>query len=637
MKSSFLLLLLSTLAATAQTDPAQLAPLLGEQIQAPEVTARELQRYVYQRIPRLNSVARPEQWTTEAKRLRQHLVNDVVFHGWPREWVEASPKFEDLGYIPSGVGYRMRKLRYEIVPGFYSAAILYEPASIQGKIPAVLNVNGHVWGSGKSIEYKQKRCINQARQGMFALNLEFLGFGELSQRENHHRFAAAHLDLAGANAVGLFYLAMRKGLDYLWEHPSVDRNRIGMTGLSGGGWQTIVLSALDERVAVAIPVAGYSAMLSRIQYPNDIGDFEQSATDLFAEIDYSHLTAMRAPRPTLIIHNADDDCCFRAALAKPDNFDVVVPFFRLYGEADRLEWHENTDPSTHNYQLDNRMASYRFFAKHFGLPEVREEIPVGGEIKSAEELTVGLPADNLSVLGVARKLARRIARSAPPSREMLQRTVRYQAVNVERAWMAGTSKRKGLETLSYRFAFTNELSATGIWLKAIASAYTAPATIVIRDTGRKAAQAEVSDRVNRGEQVLALDLLFTGDMQPPKVPDFHGFTQFLAAQGRRPLGMEAAQLVAVARWLQNASAHRVVRLESTGMRSQVISLVAAALAPGLFSEVVIREGMPSLGYLLDAPVGYQTAPDLFCLDLYKQFDLDLLAKLAAPARITTLH
>ena len=65
--------------------------------------------------------------------------------------------------------------------------------------------------------------------------------------------------------MGLFYLAMRKGLDYLYQHPNVDRARIGVTGLSGGGWQTIVLSALDERVRLAVPVAGYSSLVSRIE------------------------------------------------------------------------------------------------------------------------------------------------------------------------------------------------------------------------------------------------------------------------------------------------------------------------------------------------------------------------------------
>jgi hypothetical protein len=97
--------------------------------------------------------------------------------------VEAQPKFEDLGIAGSGPGYRIRKLRYEIVPGSQSTAILYEPAVIRGKIPAILNVNGHD-PDGKAAEYKQKRCINQARQGILSLNLEWIGFGELSNREN---------------------------------------------------------------------------------------------------------------------------------------------------------------------------------------------------------------------------------------------------------------------------------------------------------------------------------------------------------------------------------------------------------------------------------------------------------------------
>jgi len=58
---------------------------------------------------------------------------------------------------------------------------------------------------------------------------------------------------------GLFYLAMRKGLDYLASQPNVDSKRLGVTGLSGGGWQTAVLSGLDERVVAAVPVAGFSS------------------------------------------------------------------------------------------------------------------------------------------------------------------------------------------------------------------------------------------------------------------------------------------------------------------------------------------------------------------------------------------
>ena len=202
-----------------------------------------------------------EHWTEEARRLRRHLLHDVVFHGWPEEWVNSPPKFEDLGAIETHHGYRLRKLRYEIVPGFQSVAILYEPERITAKAPAILNLNGHVGPQGKAVEYKQKRCINFAKHGILALNLEWFAFGELRQEGNEHWFGA-HLELVGLNALGIFLLEMRRGLDYLYDHPSVDRNRIGVTGLSGGGWQTIFLSSMDERVRVSVPVAGYSSSCS---------------------------------------------------------------------------------------------------------------------------------------------------------------------------------------------------------------------------------------------------------------------------------------------------------------------------------------------------------------------------------------
>ena len=77
-----------------------------------------------------------------------------------------------------------------------------------------------------------------------------------------------------------------------------------------------------------------------------------------------------------------------------------------------------------------------------------------------------------------------------------------------------------------------------------------------------------------------------------------------------------------------------IRIESTGLRNQVAALITADVEPTLFSEVAIREGMPSLKYLVDAPVKFEAAPDLFCLDLYKEFDIDRLALLAEPVKVS---
>lgn len=612
------------LPALAQTSPRDVAAHLTP-LTTPDVVAAEIRHYLIRKVPALPAATSAAAWTTEARQLRSRFLKEIVFHGWPEDWITAGPRFEDLGTIPSSDdSYRMRKLRYEIVPGFWSTAILYEPAKLSGKVPVMLNVNGHVGAPGKSVEYKQKRCIEQARMGIVALNLEWINHGELLAPENEH-WNLAHLDLAGANGVGLFYLAMRKGIDYLVAHPNADRTRVGVTGLSGGGWQTIVLSALDERVTLSIPVAGYSSIRARIERAADTGDYEQNATDMLTVADYPQLTAMRAPHPTLLIFNAEDDCCFRAPLVKPDIYDAVRPIFRLYDAEDRLGWHENTDPSNHNYQLDNRMAAYRFIARNWRLKAPEREQPA--ELLSYDQAVVGLPNDHLTILKLAQRMADRREEGGD-----LRALLRYQPVTITHAWPVTNSKSKGLETISYRLDFSNGLSASAVWLRAIAALAGARATIVLDDSGKAHAGAFVSDRVNRGDNVFAVDLFLYGDSAPDKPGPSH-YAQMFTALGERPLAVEAAQLNAIAAWARTLAGAREVRIETAGPRTEIATLAATALSPGLFSEVTLRQSIPSLKRLFEIPVAYTGAPEPFCLDLYKHFDISPLVAMARPTRV----
>lgn len=639
-KGTFLALALAGGVLFAQTEPHYLEPILKDQVLAPDVALFQLRQYILNRVAEVPKPASAAEWTEQSNRIRAGILRDVVYHGWPKEWVESRPHFEDLGVI-EGDGYRIRKLRYEIVPGFQSAALLYEPLKLTSKIPAILNVNGHVGAPGKAVEYKQKRCITFARNGILALSLEWLSFGELSAKFNEHWYGA-HLDLVGANELGLFYLAMRRGLDYLYEHPNTDRTRIGMTGLSGGGWQTIVLSSLDERVKVSVPVAGFSSISPRVEVKDygDTGDVEQSAADLFDGRDYTWLAAMRAPRPTLLAYNAEDDCCFRAPIVKAGVFDAIQPFFALFGKRDDFAWHENRDPGTHNYLLDNRKAAYAFFSRQFHLAPIEEDSNIGSEIKSYNELVVGLPADNQTIVGLARKFANEIKRDELPAdsagreaeRAKLQRVVRYRQAKLDRLWTVAITKHHGVETKAYLFAMDDGLPTNAIWLKPIDASGPLPATIVLDDRGKGAASVAVTDRVTRGEQVLAADLPFQGDAWRDESTWLFG--QMITTTGARPLGIEVAHLIEIAGWLRHNGAPRV-RLETWGKRNQVVALVAAALRPSLFSGIVIRNGMPSLRYLIDKPVPFSEAADLFCLDLYKFGDLDRLAALSAPAKIQT--
>jgi dienelactone hydrolase len=640
-KTVLLLMTLASLTSPVwgQAEAEYLQPILNQEILPPQVAVFQLKQYILNRVAKPPAPAGAEEWTAEAARLRKRLLNDVVFHGWPREWVEAPPRFEDVGVI-SGNGYRIRKLRYEIVPGFQAVALLYEPENLHGKVPGILNVNGHVGPPGKSVEYKQKRCITFARHGILALNLEWFYFGELAQHGNEHGFGH-DLDLVGANGVGLFYLAMRKGLDYLYDHPNIDRDRLGVTGLSGGGWQTIVLSSLDERVKVSVPVAGYSSIVSRVEAKEygDLGDFEQSATDMFDGVDFTHLTALMAPRPTLLVYNAEDDCCFRAAMTKPFVFDAIRPIFALYGKQDALAWHENRDPGTHNYQLDNRTAAYHFFSRQFKLPAFDEDADVAPEIKSAGELQVGLPENNLTILDLARKLAASIGRpplAADPAARAAERTrleqiIRLRPAGIDRVWTVANTKHLGVESKSHLFSMADGLNATAVWLKPISLPDTIPVTVILDDRGKAAATGRIADRLNRGEQVLTVDLAFLGE-------DWKGETvsellQLVSATGGRPIGMEAAELLDIVRWVAQRAHTAKLRVETCGMRTQLVALLASATHPELFSDVEIRDGIGSLADVLKKPVEYSAAPDLFCLDLLRETDLDRLAALSAPVRV----
>ena len=465
----------------------------------------------------------------------------------------------------------------------------------------------------------------------------------MAQPGNGHDYTA-QLDLVGTSAVGFFYLSMRRGLDFLATLPQADPARLGVTGLSGGGWQTLFLSSLDPRVAVAVEVAGFGSQQSNLVRPEDTNEVEESPTDFTVNEDYPFLVALRAPRPTLLIHNAEDDCCFRADLVKPYIYEQIQPFFKLYGDESALAWHENRDPGTHNYQLDNREQAYKFFTQHFHLPVVTEEIASDSEIRTPQQLAVGVPANNLTVAALAKQLGSQIARPTIPAdkseragwiaaqREKLTSVIRYKPVSVENAWRMANAKQLGLHTISYRFDFDNELSASGIWLAAISSRADAPVTVVLNDNGYKASEAMVTARVNRGEQVLALDTVLNGATMPHE-SNGSVWPMMLVTNGDRPLGLEVAQLVATARWLQKTTGQATVRVETEGIRSQMVGLVAAALEPGLFRTIVSNEVLASLGELLEEPLVFRATPELFCLDLYKYFDIDLLEAMASPAGV----
>jgi hypothetical protein len=157
-------------------------------------------------------------WQARVPGLRRRALEEVFLKGFPAGLAERPPRVVWGRTLRPDSAYAIRKLRYEIHPGYWIPALLYEPTRPAGRMPVVLNPNGHHAG-GKAVEYKQIRCANLARRGVLALNLEFIGMGELRGDACHNNIAL--LNLTGMAGVGLFYLALSKGLDILLAQPNL--------------------------------------------------------------------------------------------------------------------------------------------------------------------------------------------------------------------------------------------------------------------------------------------------------------------------------------------------------------------------------------------------------------------------------
>ena len=627
-----LLLCLPVLAAGAE--PELLRSLLGCSLLGHGQPMVETQVYTAARVPLIPTFADSASWERYAARLRERVLEEVVFRGEARRWRQSRTRVEWLDIIPAE-GYRIRKLRLEVVPGLWAPALLYEPARLAGKVPVVLNVNGHET-QGIAVPYIQTRCINLARRGLLALNVEWLGRGQLRTPNLAHQ-RMNQLDLCGTSGLSVYYLSMTRALDLLLDLEHADSRRVAVTGLSGGGWQTIFLSALDTRVALANPVAGYSSFLTRAQFPDlDLGDSEQTPTDLATLVDYTHLTAMLAPRPALLTYNAYDNCCFRADYAVAPLLQAARPLFRSFGAEDRLRHHVNFGAG-HNYDLDNRRAFYRLLGEHFfaGAFDL-SETATDAEARSAEQLRVELPSDNKDFHVLARELCRNLPREPglPAAREAAlewQRQGRSRLGKLvrDRHYRGEAVRVAAEEVAGLKVAF---------WRLRMGEDWTVPAVeltpgepkstiLMVADGGRVAVAAEAARRLSQQQRVIALDPFYFGESRIERRS--YLFALLLAAVGDRPLGLQASQLAAAARWIEGRGAGPVT-LVAQGPRSSLFSLVAAALEPASIAGLELYNSFGSLKEVVENNLAANETPELFCFGLLEAFDIKQLIGLVAP-------
>lgn len=628
-----------------QADPkVEVQQLLSRPILAPEQTLADVQNFCAARVPPLPQPASSTEWEPAAKQIREQTLLNTVYRGEAAKWRDTPLKVEWFETINGGPGYRIKKLRYEALPGMWIPALLYEPEKLTGKVPVFLNVNGHD-AAGKAVEYKQMRCINQAKRGILSLNVEWFNMGQL-RTEGYAHGRMNQLDLCGTSGLAPFYLSMKKGLDVLLSLEHADPSRVGVAGLSGGGWQTIIISALDPRVTLSNPVAGYSSFITRGKNFSDLGDSEQTPVDLALTADYSHLTALMAPRPTLLTYNLNDNCCFKADHALPPLLAAGRPFFKLYGKDESLRYHVNADPGDHNFQKENREALYqmigRFFFpgdKTFDAAEISSE----KEIKTADELRVEIPGKNADFHTLALDLAKSLPRKAElptgdssvefqkSGRKALSTVLRRSApYTVQDSEIAGAVTTEGIKSIFWKLR-VGSIQGAPLWtipVVDLARGEPKETVIVTADDGRAAAADAILKLLDSGKRVLAVDPFYFGESKLG--PRDYLFDLLISAVGERPLGIQAEQIAAVARWSQSQQKNGLTAIVAIGPRSSLFSLVAAGLEESAIAGVELRGSIGSLKEIIEQNRDVAGAPELFTFGLLEAFDIRQLAALVAP-------
>ena len=270
----------------------------------------------------------------------------------------------------SGDGFRVEKIAFESLPGFWVTANVYVPNSGSGRFPAVLLTPGHV-ATGKLGQYGFGAEL--ARMGIVAMAYDPLGQGERLQYfdasrkasliggpTGEHGEANVPALLIGDNLARYIIHDAMRGVDYLTARKDVEAARIGAFGCSGGGTATAYLAALDDRVKVAGSACYITSFQELLASPTGVQEAEQSIPRFIEQgLDIADWVELAAPKPYAIVSTRGDFFPFEGAR---QTFQEAKRIYGLYGAENRIQWITGEGPHGNLGPISPEILG--FFAKH---------------------------------------------------------------------------------------------------------------------------------------------------------------------------------------------------------------------------------------------------------------------------------
>jgi len=542
-----------------------------------------------------------EEWLAKAKEYRYHIL---VSNGlWPMP--EKTPLNANIFGKVEYEDYTVEKVYFESYPGFLVTGNLYRPKGKKGPFPSIANPHGH-WGNGR-LENSEGgsipgRCINFAKQGIVAFAYDMVGYNDSTQVP--HDFREDSAALWGINLMALQLWNSIRVVDFLQSLPDVDPERIGCTGASGGGTQTFMLMAVDDRVKVAVPVNMISA-----HYQG--GCNCENAHSLRLNMYNVEIGAMMAPRPLLLISATGDWTVNTPQVEYPD----IRSIYKLFGAEDKV--HSVQIDAPHNYNKNSREPVYAWFGKWFlGIndPEKFKEQPF--DIPPKEDMLVfqyvehPMPeVDTKAVVNyIVSSSEKRLNALKPKNQESLECFRETMAISLRHSLAAEYPITDDIVVES--MGATEHLHFTAERLligrkdkgdKIPAILYVpdkldenATGTLIVHENGKAAlvdaANATpgtlVEGLLNQGQAVLAIDCFLTGEYNSPfaqtkRNKDVRHFTTF----NRTDTALRVQDILTGLTYLKSRTEVSSINLVGVG-KAGLWSLLARSLAPDVSRTAV---------------------------------------------------